>query len=149
MRKIIDKKQLIEYCYTMKDFSCAIKNDNSKGNGVEISQFRELAIACKSCDTFEEAQLLVKYKIATDHNYTSWGFDIGDGKTIGKAVLDKISRIRSDYDDDAVLNALSLFFGYLFRSAVIWKSGIYSRESDNSISRSMRTRCEDSGFYEI
>lgn len=121
----IDKKKLIEYCNDIKksvDVKTTIKNDNSRGKGVGTNQFRELASVCKSGETFEEIELLIKYKIAKDDKCDSWRFEVG-GKTLGKAVLNEVSKIRNDYaDDETVLKALSLFFGYLYQSARVWKS---------------------------
>ena len=126
MDKVIDKKKLIEYCNDIKksvDVASMIKNDNSRGRGVGTNQFRELAAVCRNCDTFEEVELLIRYKIAKDDKGESWRFQV-DGKTLGKAVLDAINKIRKDYDDDMVLKALNLFFGYLYQSARVWNSEV-------------------------
>ena len=134
--KKIDKKKLIEYCNDIKnsvDVASTIKNDGSNGKGVGTNQFRELATVCKSCETFEEIELLIKYKIAKDTktkdkktgiwDYSSWRYTGKRNLSIGSAVLDKIKNIRNDYKDDkTMLEALSLFFGYLYQSARVWKS---------------------------
>ena len=121
----INKKELISYCEEIKkeiDVYKAIKDsDNTKENGVGTSQFRDLASICKTCDTYDEILLLIKYKIAKDDKNISWRQRIG-GKEFGTVVLSKIEKIRNQYDDNEVLTAISLFFGYLYQSSKIWRS---------------------------
>lgn len=127
----IDKKDLIEKVDSIKseiDVTKAIKDDenkNDKTKGVGTNQFRELASTCKACDTYDEVKLLVQYKTAkAKEKRNSWSIASDNHKMFGSIVVEKMDQIKDIYKsdgDETVLHALSLFFGYLYQSARVWK----------------------------
>lgn len=132
----IDKKQLIGFVNEIGkniDPAKAIKNDldrNDKSIGVGTNQFRNLASMCKNSEIYEEIELLVKYKIAKDKSGFGWKTISGKGKKqFGKVVLNEMRKIRAAYDDETVLQALSLFFGYLYQSSRVWKDEVTTKNS--------------------
>lgn len=125
----IDKKWLIALVNEVKneiDVEIAIKDDekNEKNKGVGTNQFRTLASLCLSAETYDEIKLLVQYKTAKAHKFESWKTS-KDGKIFGKVIIDKMEKIKNKYKEDTVvLEAMRLFFGYLYQSARVWKNDI-------------------------
>lgn len=120
----IDKRELILLVNEITseiDVKKAVKDDGSKGRGIGTSQFRDMASICKSAESFEEVKLLLRYKMAKDNKRSSWRQNIS-GTTFGDVLLGKIDNIYNVYGDEKCLAALSLFFGYLYQSARLWKA---------------------------
>lgn len=122
----IDRKALIGYVESIGekiDKVKAIKDDEVKDDskGVGTNQFRNLANVCRGCDVYEEVKLLVKYKIAKEKPNQSWKIE-KNGKSIGAVVLEYMDVVRRHYDDDTVMEALSLFFGYMYQYARVWRA---------------------------
>ena len=136
----IDKKDLIEKVNSIKseiDVSKVIKDDdnsNDRNYGVGTNQFRDLASTSKACDTYDELRLLVQYKTAKSEMKknkdtqkmvpTAWKIKGYSGKMFGQIIIGKMDDIAKEYEKEgteSLLTALSLFFGYLYQSARVWK----------------------------
>lgn len=109
------------------------KNDKNK-NGVGTNQFRSLASLCAVAETYDEIKLLIQYKIAKVINdrdkktkvekLKSWKIE-KNGKRFGDVIIEKLEKIKKEYKEDTVvLEAIRLFFGYLYQSARVWRNEI-------------------------
>lgn len=109
------------------------KNDRNK-NGVGTNQFRSLASLCAVAETYDEIKLLIQYKIAKVINDRdkktkvekpkSWKIE-KNGKRFGDVIIEKLEKIKNEYKEDTVvLEAIRLFFGYLYQSARVWRNEI-------------------------
>lgn len=129
-------KELINLVET--EFSPEKINTKIFGNDIGCNQFRELATLCKKAECCDEIEILIKYDTAKDNSCKTWGA-YHNGVTFGDAVLDCIKRVKetdTEQDERAILNDLSIFFGYLYRYARIQKSNAdkehqFDKNSDN------------------
>lgn len=135
--KEINKKRLIQLVNELGDQIDkreAIKDEDNKdrNNGVGTNQFRELAALSKRSDTFDELYLLVQYKIAKAGEDREWNSRSNGGKSIGAIILEQMKKVEAEYGED-VMEALSLFFGYLYQSARVWRAEnpLPKRENSN------------------
>lgn len=154
----IDKKWLIALVNEVKDeidVESAIKddekeekNENYKKNkkdkkdenkGVGTNQFRTLASLCLVAETYDEIKLLVQYKTAKAHKFESWRISKDGKKNFGNVIIDKMEKIKNKYKEDTVvLEAMRLFFGYLYQSARVWKYDIAVSVNNKNYNKNYR-----------
>lgn len=97
------------------------KNDkyvNTKRVGT--SQLRTLASECKAAQCCDEIDLLIKYKAAKSAEWR----ELINNKPFYEHILDQCDKIRRKVGSDNEAEALymmSLFFGYLYQFARVWR----------------------------
>ena len=131
MQMQIDKKWLIALVNEVKNEinpEEAIQDEENKNdrhkNGVGTNQFRSLAALCSNAENYDEIKLLVQYKTAKIKKIESWKIE-KNGKRFGDVIIEKLEKIKKEYKEDTVvLEAIRLFFGYLYQSARVWRNEI-------------------------
>ena len=67
---------------------------------------------------------MVQYKTAKIKKIESWKIE-KNGKRFGDVIIEKLEKIKKEYKEDTVvLEAIRLFFGYLYQSTRVWRNEI-------------------------
>ena len=142
----ITKKQLIELVNDIRGKIDLSVIDSEKSGGASTSkelgtnQFRSLADACRAAETYDEIRLLIQYKTAKDDKDKrsgmgkSWSREYKNYGTIGDVIISELDKIQDLCGGDGreTLEAMRLFFGYLYQSARVWSLESAAKDNRNN-----------------
>lgn len=156
----ITKKQLIELVndihgkIDLKVIKSAKSGGTSTSKELGTNQFRSLADACRAAETYDEIRLLIQYKTAKDDKDKksgmgkSWSREYKNYGTIGDVVISELDKIRDICGGDGreTLEAMRLFFGYLYQSARVWSLESAAKDNRNNSNGGNRNNYENNAM---
>lgn len=131
------KKELIKMVNELsidKEFWENMKGYKRAGKEGKLgsSNIRSVAGICENAECYEEVRLYIEYKIGKGNGWNE-RIKVKESnnklipKVFGRAVIEHMDRIYHDFDGDdrESLNAMSLYFGYMFWRKVAIENGDY------------------------